>query len=54
MNYQVANNGTGASIRGRSRRRPGGNITDARLSGSGVTAGNFGPIAAGGTPATWR
>lgn len=49
VNYQVANNGTGASIRGAIQTAAnGGNITDARLSGSGVTAGNFGPIAAGG------
>jgi hypothetical protein len=49
VNYQVANNGTGADIRGAAQTAVnGGNITDGRLSGSGVTAGNFGPIAAGG------
>ncbi|MBK7327195.1 MAG: choice-of-anchor D domain-containing protein [Propionivibrio sp.] len=48
-NYQIANNGTGADIRGaiQTAGANGGNITDGRLSGTGVTAGNFGPIAAG-------
>ena len=47
VNYQVANNGTGADIRGAVQTgAPGlGNITDTRLSGTGATAGNFGPIA---------
>ena len=47
--YQIANNGTGADIRGaiQTAGANGGNITDGRLSGTGVTAGNFGPIAAG-------
>ncbi|MBP1729840.1 MAG: hypothetical protein H6Q55_269, partial [Deltaproteobacteria bacterium] len=50
LSYQIANNGTGASIRGAIQTgAPGiGNITDSRLSGTGVTAGIFGPIAAGG------
>ncbi|MGE3864680.1 MAG: beta strand repeat-containing protein [Burkholderiaceae bacterium] len=48
LNYQIANNGTGADIRGAVQTNTnGGSITDARLSGSGVTAQNFGPIAAG-------
>lgn len=48
VSYQVANNGIGASIRGAVQTAAnGGNVTDARLSGSGVTAGNFGPITAG-------
>ncbi|MFO1198003.1 MAG: choice-of-anchor D domain-containing protein [Burkholderiaceae bacterium] len=47
--YQIANSGTGADIRGAVQTgAPGlGHVTDARLSGAGVTAGNFGPIAAG-------
>ena len=50
LSYQIANNGTGASIRGAIQTgAPGiGNITDSRLSGTGVTDGIFGPIAAGG------
>ena len=49
-NYQIANNGSGADIRGaiQTAGANGGNITDARLSGTGVTAANFGPIVAGG------
>ncbi|RDE48871.1 MAG: choice-of-anchor D domain-containing protein, partial [Candidatus Accumulibacter meliphilus] len=48
-NYQIANNGIGADIRGaiQTAGANGSNITDGRLSGSGVTAGNFGPIVAG-------
>ncbi|MCE2948880.1 MAG: choice-of-anchor D domain-containing protein, partial [Betaproteobacteria bacterium] len=48
LNYQIANTGSGASIRGAIQNgSPGlGNISDARLSGAGLTAGNFGPIAA--------
>ncbi len=42
VNYQIANNGTGAEIRGAIQTT---NI-DPRLSGSGVTAANFGPIVA--------
>ena len=47
--YQVANGNTGGpALRGAIQTSVGGaNISDARLSGSGVTAGNFGPIAAG-------
>ena len=47
--YQVANTGTtGPAIRGALQTGVnGGNITDARLSGSGVTASNYGPVAAG-------
>ncbi len=49
VNYQVANSGTsGPSIRGALQTNVnGGNITDARLSGSGVTASNYGPVATG-------
>ncbi len=48
-NYQIANTGTtGPSIRGALETGVnGGNITDARLSGSGVTAANYGPVAVG-------
>src|SRR5205085_8148825 len=48
-NYQVNNTGTsGPSLRGALQTSVnGGNITDGRLSGSGVTASNFGPIALG-------
>ena len=48
--YQIGNSGTGADIRGAVQTgAPGlGGITDGRLSGSGVTAQNFGPVAAGG------
>ncbi len=47
--YQIANGGTtGPALRGAIQTTVnGGNITDARLSGTGVTAGNFGPIATG-------
>ncbi|MBL8481950.1 MAG: choice-of-anchor D domain-containing protein, partial [Rhodocyclaceae bacterium] len=49
FNYRVANTGnSGPSLRGALQTSVnGGNITDARLSGSGVTASNFGPIAGG-------
>ena len=49
FNYQVANTGTsGPSIRGALETSVnGGNITDSRLSGSGVTASNYGPVATG-------
>ena len=48
-NYQIGNGGTaGAAIRGAIETSVnGGNITDARLSGSGVTASNYGPIGTG-------
>ncbi|WP_337169445.1 choice-of-anchor D domain-containing protein [Gemmatimonas aurantiaca] len=48
-NYQIANTGTnGADLRGAIQTAVnGGNITDARLSGAGVTAGNYGPVAVG-------
>ena len=48
-NYQVANAGTsGPALRGAIQTNTaGGNITDARLSGSGVTSGNYGPVATG-------
>ncbi len=51
--YALANTGTsGAAIRGGLQTNVnGGNLTDSRLSGSGVTAGNFGPVAAGGATA---
>ncbi|MBI2799678.1 MAG: choice-of-anchor D domain-containing protein [Gammaproteobacteria bacterium] len=44
--YQVANTGTtGPSLRGALQTSVnGGNVTDGRLSGSGVTAANFGPL----------
>ena len=47
--YQLANNNVGGpALRGAIQTAVGGaNITDGRLSGSGVTAANFGPIAAG-------
>ena len=48
-NYQIANSGTGADIRGAVQTTVnGGNVTDSRISGTGATAGNFGPIVAGG------
>lgn len=48
--YQIANTGTtGPDLRGAVQTSVnGGNITDARLSGSGVTASNYGPIATQG------
>lgn len=48
-NYQIANSGTnGASLRGAIETSVnGGNITDSRLSGTGVSAGNYGPIGIG-------
>jgi len=54
--YQIENTGTkGADLRGAIQTQmtnlntpPVATITDARLSGSGVTAGNFGPLAVGG------
>ena len=51
--YDIANNGsTGPALRGAIQTGVnGGNITDPRLSGSGVTAGNWGPIATGATVA---
>lgn len=47
FNYQIANGGTtGADLRGALQTSVNGaNITDSRLSGSGVTEGNYGPIA---------
>jgi hypothetical protein len=47
--YQIANNNTGGpAVRGAIQTAVGGaSITDPRLSGSGVTAANFGPIAPG-------
>ncbi len=49
QSYQIANTGTVApALRGAIQTAAnGGNITDARLSGTGVTAQNFGPIAPG-------
>ena len=49
FSYQVANSGTtGPSIRGAIQTNVnGGNVTDTRLSGSGVTASNYGPVATG-------
>jgi hypothetical protein len=50
LNYQIANTGTtGPSLRGAIQTGiNGGNLTDARLTGTGVTAGNFGPVSTGG------
>ena len=47
--YDIANTGsTGPALRGAIQTSVnGGNITDPRLSGNGVTAGNWGPIATG-------
>jgi len=47
--YDIANSGTtGPALRGAIQTSVnGGNITDPRLSGNGVTAGNWGPIATG-------
>ena len=49
LGYQIANNNAGGpALRGAIQTTVGGaNISDPRLSGSGVTAANFGPIAAG-------
>ena len=49
--YHIANTGsTGPVLRGAIQTSVnGGNITDPRLSGSGVTAGNWGPLATGGS-----
>jgi hypothetical protein len=48
LGYQIANvGGVGPSLRGAIQTTVnGGNLTDARLSGAGVTASNFGPLAA--------
>jgi hypothetical protein len=46
--FQVANSGTGASVRGALQNAANGaSLTDARLTGSGTQAGNFGLLAAG-------
>ncbi len=49
LNYQIANSGTtGPALRGAIQTGAnGGNVTDTRLSGAGVTASNFGPLATG-------
>lgn len=49
FNYDIANNNVGGpAIRGAIQTTVGGaSISDARLTGSGVTAGNFSPVAAG-------
>ena len=48
LNYRVKNAGTdGPELRGAVQTAVGGNLTDARLNGSGVTAGNYGPVAVG-------
>ena len=49
LNYQINNVGAaGPKLRGAIQTTAGGaNLTDGRLSGAGVTAGNFGPINAG-------
>jgi hypothetical protein len=48
-NYQINNSGaSGPSLRGAIQTAAGGaNLTDSRLTGAGVTASNFGPIATG-------
>ncbi|WP_150047917.1 choice-of-anchor D domain-containing protein [Methylomonas rhizoryzae] len=48
-NYRVANSGSnGSSLRGALQTAAnGGNLSDSRLSGSGVTAANFGPLSSG-------
>ena len=50
VSYQIANTGTtGPALSGAIQTTVnGGNLTDARLSGTGVTASNWGPVAAGG------
>ena len=50
LDFQIGNGGTlGPDLRGALQTSVnGGNITDSRLSGSGVTASNFGPLALGG------
>ena len=49
FNYQIANVGSGSSISGAIQTGANsGLINDGRLSGTGVTSSNFGPIAAGG------
>jgi hypothetical protein len=46
--FQVANSGTGASVRGALQNAANGaSLSDARLTGSGTQAGNFGLLAAG-------
>lgn len=49
LNYRINNNGnSGPNLRGAIQTSVnGGNLTDSRLSGAGVTAGNFGPITVG-------
>jgi hypothetical protein len=49
LNYQINNVGSsGPSLRGAIQTTVGGaNLTDARLTGAGVAAANFGPVAAG-------
>lgn len=51
LNYTIANSGTtGPALSGALQTTVnGGNITDARLSGSGVTASNWGPVGTGST-----
>src|ERR1019366_4234397 len=53
LSYAIANTGSGGPVlRGAIQTAAGGgNITDARLTGSGVAAGNFGPLAQGSTTA---
>ncbi|MBL0150492.1 MAG: choice-of-anchor D domain-containing protein [Ideonella sp.] len=53
-NFQIQNTGSGSDIRGAIQNSLAGtaglgNITDSRLSGAGLIAGNFGPIVAGGS-----
>ena len=55
-NYQIGNaNVGGPELQGAIQTAVnGGNLTDTRLTGSGVTTGNFGPIAAGGNSGNLR
>ncbi|MGE0432709.1 MAG: choice-of-anchor D domain-containing protein [Planctomycetota bacterium] len=53
--FAVSNTGTsGPALRGALQTSMnGGNLTDARLTGSGATAGNYGPVAAGASSASF-
>jgi hypothetical protein len=53
--YQIANQGTAGnpSLRGAIQTNNGGNIDPNLLTGTGVTPGNFGPIAPGGSSTTY-
>jgi hypothetical protein len=51
--YQIRNSGGTTAIRGAIQTSGNGNITDTRLTDSGVTAVNFGPLAAGSSTADY-